>query len=230
MSDAPTEQPLFPDAATITALKPDGRDPTLTHVHVRKRKTVSVPTPAVERLGLAVGVEWTGDLAAACEHAFEVRRAMRRGATLLKHGERTITELRATLEGSGFTSGVAAEAVETLSKKGLVSDTRAASVEIDRRLRRGPVSREVLEERLLARGIDPLAAEAAVAGATGDESTADLALRAAYAVFETLPDGLTPLAAWRRVLSGLARRGFEDDVAQDAARRVLGDPPEDSGA
>jgi SOS response regulatory protein OraA/RecX len=216
------------EGETVTDLRPDTRDPTLTHVYVARRKAASVPTSRLAAMGLAPGAPWTPDLARACAHALDVRRARRKAAGLLRHGERALHELTAALEAAGFTPAAAREAVDDLSRSGLASDARAAEREIDRRLRRGPVSRESLEARLLARGIDPALAREALDRATGDEPESDRALRAAFAIFESLPDDLSVQAVWRRVRDGLARRGFDPEASLDAARRVLGDPPDDA--
>lgn len=213
-------------APTIDQLRPDPRDPTLVHVLVKGRKVASVPVSKVDSIGLAVGAAWTPELGAACEQALDVRRALRKAAGLLKHGDRSRTELLESLQKAGFSELVAAMAASELERKGLAGDERAAQAEIEKRLRRLPAGRLLLEERLRARGIDPEhVADVLDAAVPGTER--ERALAAAYAIFERQADDLTPLASWRRMVAALARRGFDEATAQDAARTVLGSVPDE---
>lgn len=220
---------LFGGAEVVSRVKTDVRDATLVHVYVGSRKVGSLPLADAEGLGVVPGVAWTMGLKGLCETAINVRRALRRATGWLASGELTVAELRTRLELAGFYQNVIEKVLAKLAGTFAQKDERAADASLRKLLRRLPASNDHMEEVLAARGVGEDDAAAAIARATDGESDDDLALRAAYRVFAGLPQGLDGSTAWRRVLGALARRGFSEDVAMEAARRVMGDPPDTEG-
>ncbi len=140
---------------------------------------------------------------------------MRRAIRLLAASDKTRAELRERLTRAGLDEVSVAKALDTLEAKRLLSDARVARhiAQDDR------VSRAFNRDRLEKRGLDPSAAD------VGPRDAAR-ARAAAREIARKFPASLGAPARWRRLVSGLARRGFEEGVALDAAVRLLGPAPE----
>lgn len=230
MSETVATDGMFGAAEVVSSVKPDSRDATIVHVYVGTRKRASVPVSDAEKLGVVPGAAWTPQLQNACELAIGTRRALRRATGWLAGGELTAAELRTRLEQAGFFQSVIGEVLAKLTGTFAQRDERAADAALRKLIRKLPASTERMEEVLEAKGVSEDDKAAAISRATQGESDDDLAVRAAFRVFEGLPKGLDGTAAWRRVLGALSRRGFAEDAAMEAARRVLGDPPGSPGS
>lgn len=57
----------------------------------------------------------------------------------------------------------------------------------------------------------------------------DRATEAAKTLAKRLSKDLTIEVKWRRLMSSLARRGFDEEVSREAAQRMLGPAPEPEG-
>lgn len=220
------DQPmLLPDAARpISVLKPDSRDHSLLHVIVGARRVGDVPAERAAALGVEPGAPWTAELAAECAHAMELRRAMRRVGSLLRASERTRAELKQALRDRGFAESIAEEAVGKVAASGFLNDDAVTARAVERMTGLGR-SDEAIRQKLAARGIAPEAASDAIEASEAPPAP-DRAAGLARQLAARLPSGLETAARWRRVLAGLARAGYTDEESQDAARSVLGDPPE----
>jgi regulatory protein len=214
---------LFGPAQSITSVRPDSKDPTLVHVMVGGNRRYKAPATDAASLGLAVGAAWTPALAAACEHAMEVRRAMRRAAALLADKPRTRADVSDRLTAAGFAADVVADAVARLERKGLIDDRRLAADRAAKIAEGAPLGEAAIRERLERGGLEPAAAEEALRSLGGD--AAARAYGAAVEIEAGLERTIPAHKRWRRLLATLARRGFDEDTAMDAARRVLGEPP-----
>lgn len=217
---------LFEAGEVVSKVKADAKDATLVHVYVGSRKRGSLPAADAERLGVKAGAAWTAELSRACEVSINTRRAVRRATGWLASTELTAAELRERLQLAGFWEVVIDATLAKLQGTFAQRDARAAEAALRKLIRKLPASSERMHEVLDAKGVGEDDAAAAVADATGGESDEALALRAAYRVFEGLPAGLEPSAAWRRVMGALSRRGFSEEAALQAARAVLGEMPE----
>jgi len=152
-----------------------------------------------------------------------VERAVARAVRLLKARERTRAELRERLSAAGFDGATVEAAMGRLGS--LVDDARAAESHAHRLTARGPVGREHLVARLEDRGVGrALADEAATRSLPDTESRA--AAEAAARAARRIPASLDAPTRWRRLLAALARAGFAEETAGEAARRVLGPPPD----
>lgn len=138
---------------------------------------------------------------------------------LLKAASRTRREIVERLVAAGHDRAAAEREAAALHHQGLI-DERAVAGAAARAGLRGGESLALIERSLRARGIDDALIRAALAdehpltdAQRALELARDLARRARAA---------TPAARLRRVLAGLARRGYDEDTALDAARRALG--------
>lgn len=152
-----------------------------------------------------------------------VDRAVRRALRLLKAREHTRAELLARLLSAGVEPADAHAALDRLGS--LVDDARAAESHAHRLTARGPLARERLVSLLESRGVDPPVARSAARRALPD-SESQAARQAAQRAARRLPPSADPATRYRRVLAALARAGFDEETASDAARAVLGPPPE----
>lgn len=144
-----------------------------------------------------------------------VERALRRAIRLLAASDKTRAELTTRLTRAGLDAASIAKALDTLEAQRLLSDARVArTIAQDDR-----VSRAFNRDRLEQRGLDPQAADVGSRDGTR-------AIAAAREIAAKLPASLAPATKWRRMLSALARRGFEEGVAFEAAQHLLGPAPE----
>lgn len=142
-------------------------------------------------------------------------RAYTRALRLLAASDRSERELRERLERAGFEPSVIDGTLARLRNDGVVDDRRLARA-VREKSRRALEAPALIEARLERRGIR----EAAEPGA------ASLAVAAARAAAMKLPATLSPAARFRRVLAALARKGYDEQAALDAAAEVLGPAPE----
>lgn len=154
-----------------------------------------------------------------------VERAVRRAVRLLKSRERTRAELAERLDTAGFDRPTIDAALARLGS--LVDDARAAEAHAHRMTARGPVARPMLDARLEGLGVPTALADAAARAAL-PASDSRGAILAAETAARRLPPGLDKPSRWRRVLGALSRAGFDAEQASEAARRVLGAPPDEA--
>lgn len=140
---------------------------------------------------------------------------------LLKSAARTRRELIDRLVRAGHDPAAAESTVADLARAGMIDEAAIAGAAVRAGLKAGK-ARGHIEQALRARGVDDPTIHAALSDeqVTDDtpralDAARDLARRAA---------GADPAARMRRVLTGLARRGFDEDTALNAARQALGTP------
>lgn len=143
----------------------------------------------------------------------DAARALRRALRWLRAGDKSEAELRQRLALAGFSSDAVGEATLWLKRSAMLNDARTAAGAFASAIAKGE-SGALAAEKLAARGLhvdNP---------ADGDSQRAIDAARALAARARGVP----PAKAWSRVLSGLARRGYTEEAALDAARAALGAP------
>jgi len=113
-------------------------------------------------------------------------------------------------------------AIAEMERLGLIDDMALAAEVVDRELSKAPADRRHLERRLASRGVDPAAAERAIGEALRDRDPLEGALDAARTIHARMPENLSRDALLRRLAGRLARRGFDEEVALEAARRTIG--------
>ena len=139
---------------------------------------------------------------------------------LLAVRERSAAELRARLRGKGFDPDVIVTVIDRLQESELQSDTRFAAQFVESAARRGFSGRRIQVE-LRARGLNK---EDAARAATEDP---DAELSRARDLAERKAARMTDLpveARVRRLVSLLARKGFDPDTCRIVAIEVAGSP------
>jgi regulatory protein len=145
-------------------------------------------------------------------------RAWERALRLLEASAKSSVELDVRLARAGFDGKVRAAVLKRLGELGLVDDASFARSYAARRATKG-LGPAAIAAELEARGIDPHTARAAVAGVDVEAG----ALEAAAVQLRRL--ARLPIAQQgARLVAHLVRRGFEPELAEATARRVL--PPE----
>jgi regulatory protein len=154
----------------------------------------------------------------------ELRRAVRRAGSLLRASERTRAELKQALRDRGFVEAIADEAVGKVAASGFLDERAVAERAVERMTGLGR-SDEAIRQKLAARGIEPDELDEMIQAFDGTP-VPDRAAALAKQLAARLPKGLETVGRWRRVLAGLARAGYSEEQAQEAATSVLGAPPE----
>jgi SOS response regulatory protein OraA/RecX len=137
--------------------------------------------------------------------------------------------VRDRLATRGFERGAVEGVVDALRAEGLIADAELARRLLLEENARGGAGAALLNSKLAARGIDPEAAAQVMEEEENGPSPAARALAAAERRAESLPVSLSPEGKARRLYAFLARRGFEEQDAAEAVRRVLGISADEGG-
>jgi regulatory protein len=144
---------------------------------------------------------------------------------LLGFRDRSRRELERRLLRAGFEPEVIAQALDDLTRAGLIDDERFAAAVADHARGGRPSGRRAVMSKLLASGVDRATAERAVAPLEETETDRADALAARLA---GRMQGLEPAKALRRISGTLLRRGFAPSTAFAAARRALRNPDDEA--
>jgi len=141
-----------------------------------------------------------------------------RALRLLAVRPRSRRELETRLRSAGFDSEVVAEELARLEEVGLLDDERFAQEFAEHSLARKLSGRRAVASSLAAKGVSRPMIERTLQDMDGDEDAraAELARSRASRL-----SGLPPEVAYRRLVSFLARRGYEGAVARRAAAFAL---------
>ncbi|MFO0858190.1 MAG: RecX family transcriptional regulator [Phycisphaerales bacterium] len=209
----------------ISGLQPDLTNLNVTFVKVGEKVVAKVPFADIEKLGLRVGASWTTRLSQTCDQAFSVMQAKEHATKLLAIKGKSAVQLEAKLVEKGFTSVVVKTAVEELKKSGVINDALVAEqvvgVEVTRH-----TSVTFVRKKLAEVGIDEETATATIKRATKGKSEAARAKAAAEELSDKIVGKVAKATRWRKVYQGLIRKGFDEDVARMATRKVEGAEPE----
>ncbi|MFG0275705.1 MAG: recombination regulator RecX [Phycisphaerales bacterium] len=151
-----------------------------------------------------------------------VEAAKRDALRLLEKRSFTRAALVERLRRKGHDEASADAAASVMERLGLIDDGAFARDMIDRELERTPAARALLAQRLASRGVEAGAAEAALDEALAGRDALGDALAAARVMRRKMPENLDAQTALRRLAGRLARRGFDEEVALEAARRTIG--------
>ncbi len=210
---------------TILAIAPDGRDPSLLRVTIgppRRRAGLLHPRDA-EPLGLAVGMAWTPSLQAAFDEAALMTAARRRAHRWLGKRPLSTAALLERLRKAGYAESLARRLARDLELTGLIDDAAYAKSLVEHERSRRPIGERLLRDKLASRGIAANAAEDALRRPADEHaSPLDDALALARATLAKMNASLDAPAKARRLFGVLARRGFEEHVAEEAVRTLLG--------
>jgi regulatory protein len=144
----------------------------------------------------------------------QLQAALDLGFTYLGHRDRTVAEVRRHLERKRVEPAGIDAAIEELERMQYLDDARFARRFAEDRRRLDAWGADRIERRLLALGIEPALAAAAVSDADGHDELA--------AAVEVLRHRLRHVPRTHRerdrALGILARRGYELEIAYDAVR------------
>ncbi|HYF15118.1 MAG TPA: hypothetical protein VD971_08625 [Phycisphaerales bacterium] len=179
----------------ISGLQPDLSNPTVTFVKVGATVVAKVPFMEIEKLGLRVGASWTSRLAQTCQQAFDVMQAREQGERIARDERKCAAEVEAKLTKQGITAAVAKQAIDELKKAGIVSEAP----------------------------LPPLEPETNGKGRKAAKARPDMvrAVEAAEEALKKLPAKLDRAGKMRKLVAALARKGFDEDTANDAAAKAL---------
>jgi len=155
-------------------------------------------------------------------HEHVVTELADRALDALARGRRTRRELEIRLRRREATPSQIREALDRLEQSGLLSDEGVAQAEAASRLRRGEAPARV-KQQLRRKGVAGALVSEAVAEAMREDGFDEEA--ACRAVAEKRARTLKsddPVAAQRKLLGFLMRRGYSGSVARRVARDVLG--------
>jgi regulatory protein len=141
-----------------------------------------------------------------------------RALRLLAVRPRSRREMESRLRSAGFDAEMVAEELVRLQEVGLLDDERFAQEFAEQALGRRLSGRRAVASSLAAKGVSRSLIERALQDVEGDEDAraAELARSRASRL-----RGLAPEVAYRRLVSFLARRGYEGSVARRAAASAL---------
>jgi len=144
-----------------------------------------------------------------------------RALLLLAVRARSRRELSSRLLRAGFEPGEVEAELERLEEVGLVDDRAFAHELAEHQLKVKRSGRRAVSSALAAKGVSRATIEQTLTELTEGESEADRALTLASDRARRLR-GLAPEVAFGRLVSFLARRGYDGGVARAAARSALG--------
>lgn len=165
----------------------------------------------IERAGLAEGM---AVLPAHLETLIDLEQRVtihEAALRLLDHRARSEQELRTRLSMRGFAEDIIDAEIIRLRDAGLVDDAQFARAWVEERSRTSPRARRMLRYELVARGIEPGAAELVTSDMDDLDAATRIATRKALSLQGNDRDDIR-----KRILSLLQRRGFDWDVASDA--------------
>jgi regulatory protein len=141
--------------------------------------------------------------------------------TLLSFRDRSSRELEGRLLQAGFDDADVSEALEGLTRAGLVDDERFARAVVEQEAGRRLSGRRAVAAALIRKRVDHETARAVLAelDESGDDGARAQELAEARA---TRLRGLAPEVAHRRLTDFLMRRGHAPSTARAAAARALG--------
>lgn len=150
-------------------------------------------------------------------------RALELAYRYLERRERTVGEVRQHLLSREVDEASAAAVIEELVEQGALDDVRFARLFVEDKRELERWGGERIRRGLLARGIDPEVADAALTAADaavpGDNGEAPSELtRALGLLAQKFPQPLRGRRERERALGLLLRRGYEPELALDALR------------
>lgn len=175
----------------------------------------------VSLFSLAPGLDLAGDLAARLVERHQYAGSMASALRLLKVRPRTEAELERGLRTRGFPEAVVRRAIEGLKASGHVDDRLFARLWAAEKLRRGASGKRRIVSELRAKQIDQRTAEEETDKVFNGEDEIEIAKRLALARAARMP-ALAKEAKKRRLYEHLVRRGFDSEVAAEAARFAAG--------
>jgi len=149
---------------------------------------------------------------------------------LLRTRPRSRAELRRRLTDRGFEDRTIDALLADLEQLGLIDDASFARELVESQLRRGPAGEPLLRAKLAKRGIAPdLAAETIAQSLENHDPRPEIAAFVSRCIERAPPDTPTERLA-RRLLSRLARRGIDAELARNLVRQAIQERSSDAAA
>ncbi|MCP3906150.1 MAG: regulatory protein RecX [Planctomycetes bacterium] len=200
---------------TITAISPVAGKPHLISVRVAGRVVARVRATDVRTLGLSVGQPWTERLDASVRDAATRQRVRGEALGLLARRARSRGELAERLAARGHETDTVDGILDEMESSGLLDDHAYARACVEDLLGRGPAGRALVVERLTRRRLAPALAERVADEVLSARREADDAVAWARRRLRAM-HGVPPEIAARRIATGLARRGVDEDAIRGA--------------
>ena len=206
----------------IEAVSPSARDPELVRVVVGRKTIATLDRATAHKLRIRQGVEIDESLAQVLDEARARDGARRTALRRLERSGASSATLSQLMQRRGATREIASAVIADLARLGLVDDERFAHDSARATLARRPAGAPMIESCLRKKGISgDLARKAAQAAVRGRDPMED-AFTLVSRRNPRFPAKLDAAARQRRLLSYLARRGFDAGIARRAVERVLG--------
>lgn len=139
---------------------------------------------------------------------------------LLNYRMRTRSELTQRLQKKGFPEAVIEKVIGKMSEIGLIDDSRFADAFVASKISSKPVGRRELERGLREKGVGKEALQNAVSHVSDEETQVRLASEAAEIKMRSLKR-YDPKKRRDKLVSFLARRGFDWDIIRKVARKMF---------
>lgn len=207
----------------ITAIQPLSSDPSRLAVKVDRRTVAKLDAERVDRLGLAVGAEWTDDLAQRVRREADADRARTEALRILNRRMIGTDELRQRLLRKGCDRDSIERTLQSLTAAGLLDDEAYARAVIEQARSQRPAGPQLLRQKLFQRRLPRDLIDRAV-DAAGQEAdpVADARQLAERKLAQPSMQRADPATQTRRLWSLLARRGYSPDTIRQALDRIAG--------
>jgi regulatory protein len=211
----------MPDTPHVTALRSSKRSPTRATVIVDGRAIASLPLEKLAELGIAVGKEWTPQLASRAAAAVVFDKAQRDALRLLNRRAYSSGELRDRLARREHEPATIDQVVEHLLARGFVDDAAYARAVVEQTLARKPAGRRLLAAKLMQKRLPREVIDATLDHTIEQRDVladaVDLIDKRLRTAALQRCDGPTRR---RRLYSLLMRRGFDSDTASAALAQL----------
>ena len=201
----------------ITAIDVVGSDPNLRSIKVNGRAVARLPVADVDRIGLRPGVRWSPSMRAAVESTVQQSKARAAALAILARRAMSSVEVAERLQRKGIATDIAAKTVRQLARDRWIDDEALARQVVESALRKGPIGSRALVARLERRGIGTAISIRVVKASLATADPRDDAVKLARQQATRNARG-GPASVGRRVAAALARRGFDEDVIDEALR------------
>lgn len=219
------DQPLVPDdlpiGSLVTALSPTKRDPRRVGVKVGGRYAGALPADLIEALGLKVGMVWTEEADEALRFALERDKARRYAIASVSQRSTSRSRLAQALTRRGHSPAIIETTLNDLAQLGLLDDRNLAESIARSLLARSPSGPRLIEQKLIARGIDRHLAKAVAFSACETRDPLDDAIALAMKKLRSVSRNANAAATQRRLYAALARRGFDAEVSKLATQQAM---------
>ncbi|MCC6906486.1 MAG: regulatory protein RecX [Phycisphaerales bacterium] len=206
---------------SITSLTPTGRDPQWIAVRAGRRRLTTLRARDVADLQLHVGETLSQTRLAEIFHRARFAAGLDRALKHLKRRARSEAEMRAHLGERGLAGEHVEAILNRLRELGLIDDRAFAREAIEQTHRRGPAGERLMRHVLDRHGVEPETARQAIEEAGREAPSpveqARLLVQARLPSMRDLPSHKQAV----RLLGLLARRGFDDEVAQGVVREFI---------